>query len=204
MLLQFGGYVFKDALLYLQYLGLWDVLIPFALLFAVMYAVLEKTGVFTKKNVNVTIAVSIALLAVIPHVTGGYPPGLDIVLIINAFFPQIALVIVSIVMVLILTGLISGNAQSSQLSSKLSSYAAWISIGIVLFFMLNSLSPFSQTWGPSFSFLNDPQLQAFVISALVFGLVVYFVTRGFGGGEEGRFNEQEEHPFTFVPIMKKK
>ncbi len=206
----FQAYVFQDTLRYLQYLGVWDVVLPFALIFAILYSVIKKTGVFTNENVNVVVALSISLLAVIPHVSGGYPPGLDIVLIINAFFPQIALVLISIVMVLMMTGLMA-DEKDSKFKGRLAKYAAFISIALVAFFMYNSINPLSTGTGTGlgyyFNFLNDPQLQAFVISALVFGLVVWGVTTGFsfgGGGDEEVIGGTEKDSFMYVPIPKKR
>jgi len=182
MLFQAGGFVFQDALRYLQYIGVWDVILPFALIFAIIFAVLDKTKIFEHNNINIVIALSISLLSIIPHVMGGYPPGLDVVLIINAFFPQIALALIAIVMVLIMTGLMIKDSDDFKFTETLGKWAAGISIALVLFFMYNSINPVNTRYGSTFNFLNDPQLQAFVISALVFGLIVWFIQRGLGGG----------------------
>lgn len=183
MLLQYGGFVFQDALRQLQYWGVWDVLIPFALIFAIIYSVLKKTGVFDNDAVVVVVSVSTSLLAIIPHVSGGYPPGFDVVIIINQFFPQIAVVLVAIVMVLIMTGLMT-NEKQNQLGPKLGKAAAWISIAIVGFLMYKAINP--DMGGASMGFLNDPQLQAFVVAALAFGLVVFFITKGFGSSDDAK------------------
>ncbi len=180
MLLQYGGFVFQDALRQLQYWGVWDVLIPFALIFAIFFSILKKTKVFENEAIDIVVALSVTLLAIIPHVSGGYPPGFDVVIIINQFFPQIAVVLVSIVMVLMMTGLMV-KEEKYQLKDKLAGWAAWISIGIVGFLMYKAINP--DMGGASMGFLNDPQLQAFVVAALAFGLVVLFISKGMKGSK---------------------
>lgn len=199
MLFQYGGFVFQDALRQLQYWGVWDVLIPFALIFAIIFSILKKTEIFHNDGVNIVVALSTSLLAIIPHVSGGYPQGFDVVLIINQFFPQIALVLISVVMVLIMTGLLVDKANY-KLATTLGKWAALGSALIVGFLMIKAINP--DLGGASTSFLNDPQLQAFVVAILAFGLVVLFITKGFGGGDaaaKAKAAAAAAPTFTWVP-----
>ncbi|MBI2652090.1 hypothetical protein HYX00_01375, partial [Candidatus Woesearchaeota archaeon] len=49
-----------------------DVLLPFLLIFVIVFAILQKTKILgdSKKNLNVVVAIVVGLLVVIPHVTG--------------------------------------------------------------------------------------------------------------------------------------
>ena len=69
----------------LQELGLFDVILPFMLIFALVYAVLTKVNIFGPgtKNYNIVIALVMGLAVVFPHVLGYYPENQDIVVIIN-------------------------------------------------------------------------------------------------------------------------
>src|SRR3989344_3262761 len=62
------GGVFERGMLVLEDLGLTDVLLPFLLIFTIVFAVLQKTEMFGKtgKNFNVMIALILALGVVIP------------------------------------------------------------------------------------------------------------------------------------------
>src|SRR3989344_4924039 len=107
-----------NVLLYLERYGLTDVIIPFLLIFTILFAVLSRVQIFGSNNgqnkkFNVVIALSITLLSIIPHVTGTYRE-LDIVQIINTTFPQIALIISTIVMVLILVGVVGGGKTAER------------------------------------------------------------------------------------------
>ena len=59
--------------------GLTDVLLPFLLIFTLVFAVLQKTEILgdDKKNFNVIIALVLGLLFVVPHIAGAYPIGYD-------------------------------------------------------------------------------------------------------------------------------
>ncbi|MBI2565317.1 hypothetical protein HYV79_05040 [Candidatus Woesearchaeota archaeon] len=176
ILFQYGGGYFGQSIEYLQYLGFWDVIIPFALIFAIVFAILEKVDIFAgKKNINATIAIAIALLTIIPHVTQVYPPEYDVVSIINAFLPQAALVFVVLVVVMLMLGITTGTGQ---LAEKLGKSAPFIAVALVLFLLARAWYPLG---GPMFTFLDDPQLISFLVAVLVFGLVVFGVI-GFGGG----------------------
>ena len=86
--------------------GLTDVMLPFLLIFVIVYAILQKTKILGegRKNLNVIIAVVVGLLVVIPHVTGRFPADSDPVLIINDALPQVSIVLVAVVFLLILIG----------------------------------------------------------------------------------------------------
>ena len=78
--------------------GLTDVLLPFTLIFTIMFAILQKTRVFgeEKKNINMVVALVFGLLVVIPHVTNTYPAGMDIVEVLNSALPSVSIVTVSL------------------------------------------------------------------------------------------------------------
>ncbi len=87
---------FSQALVYLEQMGLLDAIIPFILIFSIFYAVLEQVKILENNKVNGVVAVSVALLTVVPHVLGMYPPHADVVTIINRALPEIALILIAI------------------------------------------------------------------------------------------------------------
>ena len=62
----------QDFIMLLDAWGVTDVLIPFILVFTIVFAVLQKTKILGdgKKNYNVMIALVMALAVVIPHIFG--------------------------------------------------------------------------------------------------------------------------------------
>jgi len=170
MMFQFGGAT--GVLQMLQNWGIIDGLLPFLLIFTLMFAILTKIGVFDNRKIAGVLAGTIAALIVIPHMIGGvYPAGYDPINIINQMLPSAGILLVAILLVLMMIGLVGGD------TTKTGGWVAWIvtiAIGILL------LSIVSAIW-PSIPIVKylfaDASLVALIIVILVFGLIVWFVTK---------------------------
>jgi len=183
-LFQFYGYgrfgPFGQALAYLEQFGLLDSIIPFALIFAILYAMILKTNIFSKtdgklnKKVTLVVALSITLVTVIPHVLGLYSsPYADPVVIINQSLPQIALILVAIVLVLIVTNAL--EAEGSDVANKVKEWSGWIALVLIGLVFYGALTPPGRL--PGFlNFFADPFFYTILIILAVFGGVVYLVT----------------------------
>jgi hypothetical protein len=167
----YGGGIFSDLVYWLEYWGVRDVILPFILIFTIFFALLQRIEMFggdgKSKKYNVAIAISVALLTVIPHATGAYPPQYDIVNIINDAIPEIALLVIVVTMVLMMIGIGFGKAYGVNLTGWIALIAA---ILVVLFFV-NALLPL-----PILQYI-DPSIQALIIILLVFAIVIWFVTK---------------------------
>ena len=73
-----------------------DILLPFLLIFTVIFAILQRSKILgiDRKNFNVVVALVIGLLVIIPHITGTYPYDRDVVNILNNAIPQISIFII--------------------------------------------------------------------------------------------------------------
>src|SRR3989338_2613030 len=98
---------FQDTIIQLQQWGVVDVLLPFLLFFTIIFAVIEKIKILgdKSKKFNVVVALVMSLAVVIPHVAGLYPPGGDVVDIVNKAIPNVAVFFVAIILLFILVGL---------------------------------------------------------------------------------------------------
>ena len=174
---------FVNAIESMENWGLTDVLLPFLLIFTIMFAILQKTKILglDKKNFSVIIALVIALTVVIPHVTGSYPPDGDIVDIMNSALPNISIVVVAIVMLLILIGILGG--QATWMGGSLSGWIAIVALLIVLFIFGRAASWYT-SWPRWLWWLEDPDTQALVIIILIFGIIIWWVTKE--PSEEGK------------------
>ena len=168
-----------------DYTLLTEALLPFALVFTIVYSVLLKTkilgvesdGKTPKKNFNTIVSLIIALSVVIPHITRAYPYQWDVVNIINKFLPNVALVTVVIVMLLLVLGL-SGKAPDFSKDSMGGGFTLFGIIIIIILF-LAAADVFQRSYMPSWLyFIYDPQLQALVITLIVFALIIKFITGG--------------------------
>ncbi|MBS3176110.1 hypothetical protein J4457_02645 [Candidatus Woesearchaeota archaeon] len=168
-----------------QNIGLQDLWLPFALIFVLSYVALQKSGVLgdskDAKKYNLAIAIVISLLVVIPHVTRTYPAGADPIDIINNAIPNVAVILVVIVMFLILIGLFGGKAGWTGSLAGFIVLASAVAIGWIFL----RAAGYLQYGGAVLNFLDNPETQALIIIILVFGLIVYFITKEPREGEHG-------------------
>lgn len=169
---------FVQVIQMLEGFGLTDALLPFLLIFTLIFAILQKVKIFgkekEKKGINVVVALIIGLLVVIPHVTNDYPAGKDVVEIMNSAIPNVSLVVVAILMVLILLGVFGSEVDIAG-----SSLSGWIALAA--FLAVSFIFGRSAGWFTSFpswlGWLDDPETQALVVVLLVFGILIWFVTK---------------------------
>tara|TARA_Y100000310_G_C20673561_1_gene811590 strand:- start:557 stop:1132 length:576 start_codon:yes stop_codon:yes gene_type:complete len=163
--------LFENIGYYLQAYGILDFLLPFILVFTIVYAVMQKTKILgDKKNFNVIIALVLGLLFVVPHITGAYPIGYDPVQVMNETLPSISLVAVAAIMLLLLMGIFG-----TDFSKSAAPFIAIISIGFVAFIFGSSLNLWT---GPSEVFgWWSAELTELLVIILVFALVVWFIVK---------------------------
>lgn len=158
--------------------GLSDVLLPFSLIFLLIYAILSKTQILGagRKNLNVALSIIFAALVVIPHILGSYPPNGDIVDIINKAIPNVSLIVVAIVMVLILIGILGGEAK--WLGGSLSGWIALAAIVSVVWIF----GAAAGWWTGSNWFYRffGADAVAIIVMLLVFALIVWWITKDTG------------------------
>lgn len=156
--------------------GLMDVILPFILIFAVVFAALQKVKIFGEKNerVHIIIALVLAFAVVIPHVTYMYPPEADVVDIINTSLPQIAVVIVAILMMMVLVGLVGEEWEA------LKGLVGLISVLVLVYIFIRAANII-----PSYQllyWLDDPAMQSILVLIFGFGLAIWLIA---GSKNEG-------------------
>jgi len=173
---------FRYLMYTLETMGIVDVIMPFILIFTIIFAVLQRTKILGKdeegkprKNFNVIISLVMALAVVIPHVTGRYPYGLSVVDIINEALPNVALVAVIIVMILLIIGVFGKELDIG--GSSFGGIFVILAFLVILFIFGTSAGWFDTTLPSWLYFLYDPQLQALVVTLLVFGIVIWLITK---------------------------
>ncbi len=175
---------FTDAIQKLEELGVSDVLLPFMLIFTVIFAVLERIRPFkdddsqeSGKKYHGIIALVFALAAVIPHVLNAYPnPKYDVVNIINNSLPNVSVIVVAVVAALILLGVF--GIKFSVGDKSIVASVMWVLSFALIIFIFGS----SAGWGwwkipRTFNFLLDPDTQALLLIILVFGAIIGFVMK---------------------------
>lgn len=160
---------FSMALQNLVDIGLVDVLLPFLLVFTIIFAVLQKSEILGKgkRNFNIAVSFVIALLVIVDG---------RAVEIMNKAIPNVGIVVVSLVMFLILVGLFGGKAK--WLGGTVSGWIAIVSFGTIVYIF----GAAADWWGHGRSvwwlrWMDDPQTMATVLILLIFGVVIWFITR---------------------------
>jgi hypothetical protein len=181
--------ILENFMLQLTNWGVADVLLPFILVFTIVFAVMQKTKILGdgRKQFNVVIALVMAMSVVIPHVTGSWQNfGFDPVDAINNSLPSVSLIIVAILMALIVLGVFGNDIDIAGTSlSGIAVLVSFIAVGLIfgsqagLFHIPDWLY-----------FLSDPEIQSFVVMILIFAIVIWFITKedkkdkvSHGGGE---------------------
>ena len=147
-------------------------LLPFLLIFVIIFAVLQKTNIFGegKRNFNVVIAAIISLMTVIPHLTGRGP---DVIKPIQDALPHVSIVIVAIIMALLLIGILGGEA--SWMGGSLSGVIALLAFGIIIY-IFGAAADWWENWPAQWGWWNN-DTASIVIIILVFAIVIWYITR---------------------------
>ncbi len=157
------GFSLAETVDYLVNLGVYDVLLPFLLIFAIMFAILEKTEILgrDKSNINVIVSVVIGLLLIVQK---------GIVEIINLFLPRVSLIIVVLLMGLLVISMLAGNTFKGLKGTTLG--VAMVLVVIALIFALTS-QPGTASW------LSQADKEALIrvgVPIAIFLIVIALVT----------------------------
>ncbi|NQV91445.1 hypothetical protein HQ489_03135 [Candidatus Woesearchaeota archaeon] len=178
---------FNTLIYYFQAYGVVDFLLPFLLVFTIVYAVSSRIDWLNEnKNFRMVIAVVVGLLFVIPHVMGTYPLGYDPVQVLNESLPSISLVIIAAVMMLILLGLFG-----AELREKGTTFVGIASIAFVVYIFGASL----RFWRAPYDIFSwwSSQTTELIIILLIFGLIVRFITGDDHGVNRGSGENQDAY-----------
>ncbi|MBD3361570.1 hypothetical protein GF358_02130 [Candidatus Woesearchaeota archaeon] len=165
----------QDVFYYLQTAGILDILIPFVLIFTVLFAVMKKVHIFSEPKQQITIALAITLLVLIPHITGSVSPEYDVVQIINNSLPSVVLIIFVVLSAFILLGFVKGKEVALEdMATGVVAIVSLVLIGIIFARSAGYLQ--SSSWPHWLYWLDDPQLGALIIVILMFALIIWFIT----------------------------
>lgn len=161
---------------FLDSVGLTDVLLPFLLIFVIIFAILQKTKILGdgKKNLSVVVAIVVGLLVVVPHVTGRFPANSDPVIIINDALPQVSLVLVAIVFLLIMIGVFGQDMVFLGVTAP-----GWItlfSLVVIIIIFGGAAGWWSGYFGQTLEDFFGTEGIAVAIMLLVFGIIIAWVT----------------------------
>lgn len=164
---------FRGVIDFFNQIGIYDVVLPFLLVFTIIFAILEKTAIFgyadkenkvTKKNLNSMTAFVIAFLVVASS---------RLVAIINTTMSQIVLLALISISFLMLVGVFVSSGE------KLPYYDQWtilfsviIFIAIALIF-LNALGWLDPIFTYIYNYWNGTVVGSIILMLVVIGFMFY-------------------------------
>ena len=151
--------------------GVADIILPFLLIFTIIFAIMQKAKILgdDKKNMNVIIALIIGLLVVIPHITGSYPPGGDVVDIMNQALPNISIILVAIIALFLLLGLFG-----FEFADKMSGLVGAFSV-IAVLYVFGAAAGWWGSWDWLLITFGEDVITLVVI-ILVFAVLIWYIT----------------------------
>lgn len=166
--------VFGGVITFLVQLGIYDVILPFLLIFTIAFAILEKTKILgidrvggqelTKKNLNSIVALVMAFLVV---------ASTQLVAVISEVMANIVLLLILAICFLMLVGVFLGDKEFS-----LKDYKGWVTFFMILMFVgvvvifLNALDWLKYIIGV----FVDVQLAPILFLIIIVGFIIY-ITR---------------------------
>lgn len=153
-----GVYTFTDLLNYLNMMGVFSYVIPFLLIFAVVFAILEKSGILGKDNKAIwaIVATSIGLLAL----QFDYVPRFFAVI-----FPRFGIGLSIFLVLLIMLGFF----YSKDLSKGRVAWIGWVvGIGVAIW----ALSSYDEWFGDFGGWFSDYIYAIIILAALVAIIIV--------------------------------
>lgn len=179
--------------------GLFDIILPFILVFAIVFAVLQKTKILGEKskNFNTVIALVMGMSVVVPHILYGsscsYTSGsacprlsngmIDPVNVINSALPNVSIIMIAVLMVLLIFGIWGTKVKLG--SNSLSGIIALFSFVSVIYIFGSSagwwhLPDWASPW------LSE-DTKALIVTILVFAIIIWWITK-----EDDKDNKRED------------
>ncbi len=168
----------RNTLVFFDQLGVYDVVLPFLLVFSLVFAMLEKTRVFgeeggqTRKNLNSMVAFCSAFLVVASS---------QLVAVINETIARTMVLMIMAILFMILLGTFSEDKPLSLKGGWHSSFMWIMFVGIALI-LLNSLGWLQFAWEYAAYNLNGPIVGSFILLVIVLGFMVWLTSGNKAGG----------------------
>lgn len=178
--------VFSGVLVFFSKMGLYDVVLPFLLVFTLVYALLEKTRVFgiervgdkefTKKNINAMFAFTIAFFVV---------ASAQLVAILSEVVSNTVLLLILIICFMLLVGSMHKDTKSGFELTGFYKHAFYvIMFGGILLIFLNALGWLQIAWD-YLAFNWDSQFVGIILLfAAIVGLMAFVMKSPAGEKKE--------------------
>jgi len=167
--------VFRESLVFFDKIGLYDVILPFLLIFTLVFAVLEKSKIFgTEKSSTGEVAAKKNLNAMVAFIAGFFVvASAQLVELINVLVSRVALILVILVMLMLL--LASFHEQQGDEGFSLSgAMKGWLT-GVILVAVVLIFLDGVGWLGPAWLYATQQWDSTFMSTLILFALVIGFI-----------------------------
>lgn len=156
------------ALDVLREMGVFDVILPFLLIFSVIYGILESVEIFEDKGINATIAMSMGFLA-----TGSaYFTGT-----LKSFTPFVGIILFFLLSFLVVMGLVAGSELENLIEETwFQAPIILISAAVLLFTFGASQNFWGFTGGAISGVFNSTVLPLIIVSVVLIAFIFIVVS----------------------------
>lgn len=180
---------FRGMISFLGDIGIYDIVLPFLLVFTIVYAILEKTKIlgvdkyqgqdYTKKQLNAITAFVISFLVI---------ASTRLVALINEAMANIVVLLLLSVMFLLLIGSFYREDEKVFLEGSWRKLFTWLMfVGIVLIFLRAVRTDDNQSWLEWFlGFIKDNWKNEWVASLIFIVVVIVFISYIVKDPEQGK------------------
>lgn len=169
----FGNVNLSDMIKGLESMGFYAVLLPFLLIFTILFAILQKIKLFgtDSKNINIIVAVVIAFFVVrVP----------SIIATINMFLPKVSMIVLFLLMFLLIIGIFGASGEG--ISGGWFFVAMAVSMGGLIWAITSSIPGISL---PSWLKLTSGDVQILIFVAVLIGGIFLITREKPSAGNEG-------------------
>ncbi|MBI4980142.1 hypothetical protein HZC30_01125 [Candidatus Woesearchaeota archaeon] len=169
--------VFRGVITFLDKIGVYDIILPFLLVFTIVFAVLEKTKVlglekidgkdYTKKNLNAMVAFVTSFLVI---------ASTQLVSVINQMMANVVLLLILGVCFLMLVGVFFGDKEFTfkDIPTWTKIFTIIMFIGLAVIF-LNAMDWLQYVFAV-FEYWNEEWAAGIIMLVVLLGFIIY-VTR---------------------------
>jgi len=161
------GFSFQEIFLQWEAIGVFDFFLPFLLIFAVIFGILNSTGILSEnKGVHVIVALVIALISIRFVLVTEF---------LNVLFANLGIGIAVLIVLLIMVGILIPN-QRVDATFKIFVIVAMVISAIIAVVTLNQFAWFGSFWWQE-NWLN-------ILWLLLIGLGIYLLMNSGGKGSD--------------------
>lgn len=150
---------FVGFISWFESIGGFDIILPFLLMFAIVFAILDKIKLFgDKKNINAVVSIIVAFFLVVQQ---------DMVFLIQQFIPRVSMLILTLILILLVAGTFGFGVGENW-----KGLSVIIAIAGVLWALGASLG-----WNvPALDYFTDQDVAVLLVIG-IFILVIWFIVK---------------------------